>query len=99
MSRFQSTLSTADQEARMAAINTSFAEARDEIEYALEDAETTYFNESATTAQEAVKKTLDMYGELLALANEDDRARIQRSMGLKMEQLKAEVKQLDSLHA
>ena len=33
--------------AQVAAINERFVEARDEIEYAKEDAETVYFNESA----------------------------------------------------
>lgn len=31
--------------------------------------------------------------------SEEERGKLQRSMGLKMEQLKAEVEQLDHLHA
>jgi hypothetical protein len=36
---------------------------------------------------------------LLSQLPEDEAAKLQRSMGLKMEQLKAELKELDELHA
>lgn len=48
----------------------------------------TYFNESAETARAAVKGVLDQYGQLLEALGEADRGKLQRSMGLKMEQLK-----------
>lgn len=76
-------------------INLKFAEARDEIETALESKETVYFNEEAECARDAVKEVLDMYEGLLAKLSEKERGVIQRSMGLKIEQLKAELQQLN----
>ncbi|EFN56200.1 hypothetical protein CHLNCDRAFT_144946 [Chlorella variabilis] len=81
------------------AINEKFVEARDEIEYAQEDAETVYFNESCDAARKSVKEVLDAYQQLCGRLSEEERGKLQRSMGLKMEQLKAEVEQLDHLHA
>ncbi|KAG1335470.1 hypothetical protein COCNU_03G015890 [Cocos nucifera] len=76
-------------------INLKFAEAREEIEAALESKETVYFDEEAECAREAVKVVLDMFEGLLARLPEKERTALQRSMGLKIEQLKAELKQLD----
>ncbi|XP_068651522.1 embryogenesis-like protein [Aristolochia californica] len=76
-------------------INLKFAEAREEIEMALESKETVYFNEEAECARDAAKTVLDMFDGLLAKLPEDEKAALQRSMGLKIEQLKAELKQLD----
>jgi hypothetical protein len=77
-----------------------FAEARDEIEYAREDSETTYFNESVQTARQAVDAALAAWAD--ALNNQpDDAARqaLVRGGGLKVEQLKAELQALDEIHA
>lgn len=79
-------------------LNDKFVEARDEIEYAQEDAETTYFNESHNLARESVGIVTTMYKEILADLSEADKGKLQRSMGMKMEQLKAELGQLDTLH-
>lgn len=76
-------------------INTKFVEARDDIEMALESKETVYFDAEAETARASVKAVLDKYDALLARLDERNRGVIQRSMGLKMEQLKAELKQLE----
>ncbi|KAJ8464742.1 hypothetical protein OPV22_027294 [Ensete ventricosum] len=76
-------------------INLKFAEAREEIEAAMESKETIYFDEEAECAREAVKTVLDMFEGLLARLPEKERTALQRSMGLKIEQLKAELKQLD----
>lgn len=76
-------------------INLKFAEARDEIETALESKETVYFNEEAECARDAVKQVLDLYDGLLAKLSEKEKGVIQRSMGLKIEQLKAELQQLN----
>lgn len=94
-----SSISKESYESQVDALNEKFAEARDEIEYAQEDAETTYFNESAETARTAVNEVLKAYTELGESLAEDQRGKLQRSMGLKMEQLKAEIAQLDHLHA
>lgn len=50
-------------------------------------------------ARDAVGKVLGAWQELLSEVREEEQAKLQRSMGLKMEQLKAELKQLDDLHA
>ncbi|KZV30247.1 hypothetical protein F511_40525 [Dorcoceras hygrometricum] len=46
-------------------INLKFAEAREEIESAMESKETVYFNEEAECARRAVGEVLDMYEGLL----------------------------------
>lgn len=76
-------------------INSKFAEAREEIELAAESKETVYFNEEAETAKKAVNEVLELFNNLLARLPESERGALQRSMGLKMEQLKAEVAQLN----
>ncbi|CAM8936429.1 unnamed protein product [Rhodiola kirilowii] len=76
-------------------INSKFVEAREEIELALESKETVYFNEEAEAARVAVKEVLDMFQGLLGRLREDEKAAMQRSMGLKIEQLKAELEQLN----
>ena len=69
-------------------LNEKFVEARDEIEYAVEDAETTYFKESHKVAKDAVAEAMEMYKQVLDDLSDDDRGKLQRSMGMKMEQLK-----------
>lgn len=76
-------------------INLKFAEAREEIEAALESKDTVYFDEEAQCARDAVREVLGLFEGLLARLPERERAALQRSMGLKIEQLKAELKQLD----
>lgn len=76
-------------------INLKFAEAREEIEMAMESKETVYFNEEAEAARDVVKQVLDLYDGLLSKLPEKERSGIQRSMGLKIEQLKAELEQLN----
>jgi hypothetical protein len=58
-----------------------------------------YFNESAEVARTAVADVLGRWHALLGRVSQDDQAKLQRSMGLKIEQLKAELKELDELHA
>lgn len=76
-------------------INIKFAEAREEIEAAMDSKETVYFNEEAECAKNAVKEVLDLLHKLLEKLTDEEKAAIMRSMGLKMEQLKAELNQLD----
>ena len=61
--------------------------------YAQEDAETTYFNESVDTAKGAVAEAFDAYEAVLNKLAESERAKLQRAMGLKMEQLKVQAMQ------
>ena len=77
-------------------INAKFAEAREEIDVAMDSKETVYFNEEAQSAREAVMLVLDKYNGLLDRLPEAEKGTLQRSMGLKMEQLKAELDQLNS---
>ncbi|KAL1343481.1 hypothetical protein HN51_029864 [Arachis hypogaea] len=84
-----------DHNKEVDAINLKFAEAREEIETALESKETVYFDEEAECARAAVKEVLGMFDGLLARLSEKEKGALQRSMGLKIEQLKAELKQLD----
>ncbi|KAL1212463.1 Embryogenesis-like protein [Cardamine amara subsp. amara] len=76
-------------------INLKFAEAREEIEMAMDAKETIYFNEEAECARTAVTEVLEMFQGLLGKVTEKEKASLQRSMGLKMEQLKAELQQLN----
>ncbi|KAF8064647.1 hypothetical protein HT031_003448 [Scenedesmus sp. PABB004] len=91
--------SSSDWQAEVDLINEKFAEAREEIEMARDDAETVYFNESAELARNVVGEVLERWGGLLASLPDEEAAKLQRSMGLKIEQLKAELKELDELHA
>ncbi|XP_058111045.1 embryogenesis-like protein [Magnolia sinica] len=84
-----------DQGKEIDEINLKFAEAREEIEMALESKETVYFDEEAEAARAAVKAVLEMFESLSAKLPEGERASLQRSMGLKIEQLKAELEQLN----
>jgi hypothetical protein len=64
----------------------------------LQDVGTVYFNESADEARELVGKVLQAFDDVLASVSKERKAELTRSMGLKMEQLKEELKQLDHLH-
>ncbi|KAJ8420517.1 hypothetical protein Cgig2_007772 [Carnegiea gigantea] len=59
-------------------INLKFAEAREEIEAAMESKETVYFNEEAECARAAVKEVLDMFELLLAKLEVKEREALQR---------------------
>lgn len=50
-----------------------------------------YFNEAHETAKEAVTETLELYQGLLEKLEESERGKLQRAMGMKMEQLKVQV--------
>lgn len=76
-------------------VNRKFAEAREEIEAAMDSKETVYFNEEATIARDAANEALAAFDALLARLPPADADALRRSMGLKMEQLKAELKQLE----
>ncbi|XP_057974655.1 embryogenesis-like protein [Malania oleifera] len=87
--------SSVDTNKEVDAINLKFAEAREEIEMALESKETVYFDEEAECARAVVKEVLEMFDGLLAKLPDGEKAALQRSMGLKIEQLKAELQQLN----
>jgi len=80
-------------------VNALFIEAREELEYAAEDAGTTYAGESYEAAEAAVRAAGEAYAAFLA-ALPDDAARgaVQRGMGMKFEQLRAELEAVDLGH-
>ena len=69
-----------------------------QFEAAMEAVGTTYFNEEAEYAREVTERTLEMYRRLCSEMGEEERAKTQRAMGMKMEQLKAEREQIDHAH-
>ena len=75
---------------RMDALADLFVEARDEIEMATESKGTTYFNEEAEAAADAVSAAVNEYEAILAGLEEPGKGEFQRGNGLKMEQLRAE---------
>ena len=56
---------------------------------------TVYFSDDMEDAQSAVKDTLDEYNQLLERLSDDQRADVLRTIGLKMQELKA---QLQAIH-
>jgi uncharacterized protein (DUF2164 family) len=84
-----------DIEQAVEKVNEMFVEARDEIEFTKEDIGTTYFNDGFQDAKKLVDETISEYKKLLNSLNEEEKGRLQRSMGMKMEQLKAELEHLN----
>ena len=93
-------ISTEEQMKLEQEINATFAEAREEIEAAMESVGTTYFNDDAEIAKELTRDCVAKYEELLTKCEGDAgrKEKIQRSMGLKIEQLKAECNLIDTAH-
>ena len=93
-------ISTEEQMKLEQEINSTFAEAREEIEAAMESVGTTYFNDDAEIAKELTRDCVAKYEELLTKCEGDAgrKEKIQRSMGLKIEQLKAECNLIDTAH-
>lgn len=58
----------------------------------------TYFNDSVEEAKKVVDQCLDKWTGLLARLPEEEAQKLQRSMGLKIEQLKAEFENVRKLH-
>ncbi|KAG5177564.1 hypothetical protein JKP88DRAFT_226448 [Tribonema minus] len=79
---------------KMDEFNDLFVEAREEIQYAGESKETTYFNDEVKAAQAAVESALECFSELLNGVEEEQKQAIMRSNGLKVEQLKQELQLL-----
>ena len=69
-----------------------FVEARLCIEDAVDAHDTTYFDEDAKEAQRAVDEALECFEALLGDCSEEQRGEVQRGNGLKVEQLKEELK-------
>ena len=73
-------------------------QAREELEYAAEDAGTTYAEESYTAAVEAVDAAGRAYAAFIAGMPEEARTAARRGMGMKFEQLKAELEAVEPGH-
>ncbi|CAM9936017.1 unnamed protein product [Ascophyllum nodosum] len=74
--------------------NDLFVAAREEMEFAAESKETTYFDEEASAAKEVVEQAVGLFEEVLGSVDEAKRTEIMRQSGLRVEQLKAELDQL-----
>ncbi|GLI69164.1 hypothetical protein VaNZ11_013732 [Volvox africanus] len=92
------TFSTFEVQNEMDAVNELFVAAREEIEFAKEEAETVYFNESVQAARRAVEACMSRWEGLLAALPDEERNRVMRSMGLKIAQLQAEYDEVSKLH-
>jgi len=91
--------SVVSTKSRVDALNDMFVEAREEIESAQESVGSTYFNDDYDIAKACVDDVVRAWEELLAsMSDEDDKAAMRRSMGLKIEQLKGEFALLDHAH-
>lgn len=82
-------------DARLDAVNRLFSAAREDLEDAQEDEGTVHFEESYNAAYKSVEETLQEFDAVLASLEEEKRGSVRRSMGLKMEQLKAELGALE----
>ena len=82
-------------DARLDAVNRLFSSAREDLEDAQEDEGTVHFEESYNNAYKGVRDTLQAFDEVLVSLDEEQRGSVRRSMGLKMEQLKAELAALE----
>ncbi|KAG0249606.1 hypothetical protein DFQ27_009911 [Actinomortierella ambigua] len=86
----------ADVQKGVETITDLFMIARDELEYAEEAKGTVYYNEDKETARAAVQDCLDQYGVLMSECTDEQKTDVQRKIGLKIQELKA---QLDALNA
>ncbi|GLT75163.1 hypothetical protein SLA2020_469090 [Shorea laevis] len=66
-----------------------------EVETPKESQETLYFDEEPQCPKAAVKEVLEKYEGLMAKLSEPEKAALHRSMGQKIEQFKAELKQME----
>jgi hypothetical protein len=91
-SRCFSTMPDDQLQKRLDTFQELFVEARMCIEDAVDAAETTYFDEDAEAATEAVEAAVDEFNSIInAIEDADQKNRVLRSNGLKVEQLKGEL--------
>lgn len=85
-------LSESDIKKRLDEFQDLFVEARMCIEDVNESAGTKYFDEDAEAAKEAVKEAVDAFEKIIdEIEDADEKNRILRGNGLKVEQLKGEL--------
>ncbi|XP_064105584.1 uncharacterized protein LOC135214991 [Macrobrachium nipponense] len=78
-------------------ISEKFAEAMELMNDARSSLGTVYFSEDVLDTQAQVKETLDDYTSLLSKLNEKQKRTVIQSIGLKMEELKAQMSLLEDL--
>lgn len=79
-------------------ISDKFKEAMELLDDARGSVGTVYFSEDMTDAEDAIQDVLSDYESLIKDTNEDQRQIVIRTIGLKIEELKAQVQMLkDSL--
>jgi len=88
----QRTLALSQEEVKKGidSLTDQFMEARELLEDARESLGTTYFSEDMQDAQTAVKDTLAEYAQLLSQLSDKQKEEVVRTIGLKMEELKAQ---------
>ncbi|XP_060067175.1 uncharacterized protein LOC132547437 isoform X1 [Ylistrum balloti] len=79
----------------MEALTDKFTEARELMQDARESQGTVYFSDDMSEAQEAVKDTLEEYNSLLSKLNDTQKQNVVRTIGLRMEELKAQQSALE----
>merc|ERR1711890_48416 len=84
-----------DVETELRLLGDTFGEARLCVEDAMDSFGTTYFSEDAEDARLKTKEALDKYSEILGSVDEGKRKEIQLLWGLKLEQLKGELQQVE----
>ena len=84
-----------DVDAELDAVHALFATAREDLEDASDDAGTTYFAASYDAAFHSTNAAVAAFEALCARLPADEAARVRRASGLKMEQLKAELGNLE----
>jgi hypothetical protein len=90
--RFFSTMPDDELNKRVQAFQDLFVEARLCLEDVADSAETTYFDEDAEAATEAVAAAVDEFNGIITdIEDVDQKNRVLRSNGLKVEQLKGEL--------
>jgi hypothetical protein len=90
--RFLATMPDSDLNKRLEQFQELFVEARLTIEDCNDAAGTKYFNEEAEAATEAVKEAVTAFSNILNdIEDEDQKNRVLRGNGLKVEQLKGEL--------
>jgi hypothetical protein len=90
--RFFSTMPDDELNKRVQTFQDLFVEARMCLEDVADSAETTYFDEDAEAATEAVAAAVDEFNSIINdIEDVDQKNRVLRSNGLKVEQLKGEL--------
>lgn len=72
-----------------------FMETRELLEDAMESKDTVYFNDDLKDAKEAVQETLSHFEDLMAKLSEEQERNVRRTIGLKMEELRAQEMMID----